>query len=157
MLEISKKYPLENGIYLSGEHVSPAPPLVDKDPDYDAVNILDIRQTYEDADAETLMSHTRALEIKWKLIATKQTPNPLDLNVEKELGYEQLLGDNIPEIIDERNSTSVLSIANKARKTSRARDEHDTSGQVAKSRGQLKAGPNDRSRISPFITTESVI
>ena len=104
---------------------------VDKDPDYDAVNILDIRQTYEDADAETLMSHTRALEIKWKLIATKQTPNPLDLNGVKELGYEQLLGDNMPERIDERNSTSVLSIADKAMETSRTRHEHVASGQVA--------------------------
>jgi len=93
---------------------------VDKDPDYDAVNILDIRQTYEDADAETIMSHCRAFEIKWKLIATKRTPDPLDLNGMQTLGYSQLLLE-IPDRIDERNSTSLVAMAEKAMETQVAR------------------------------------
>ena len=52
---------------------------------------MDIRQSYEDASPEMIMSNCRKLEMKWCLIESKRTKDILDLNGMKDLGYAQLL------------------------------------------------------------------
>ncbi|MAG09744.1 MAG: hypothetical protein CL494_04965 [Actinobacteria bacterium] len=86
---------------------------VDKEPDLDEIDILDIRQSYEDASPEMIMSNCRKLEMKWCLVESKRTKDILDLNGMKDLGYAQLLLE-IPDRVDERNSTSLVAMAEKA-------------------------------------------
>ena len=87
--------------------------FVDKEPDLDEIDILDIRQSYEDASPEMIMSNCRKLEMKWGLVESKRTKDILDLNGMKDLGYAQLLLE-IPDRVDERNSTSLVAMAEKA-------------------------------------------
>ena len=86
---------------------------VDKEPDLDEIDILDIRQSYEDASPEMIMSNCRKLEMKWCRVESKRTKDILDLNGMKDLGYAQLLLE-IPDRVDERNSTSLVAMAEKA-------------------------------------------
>ena len=73
--------------------------FVDKEPDLDEIDILDIRQSYEDASPEMIMSNCRKLEMKWCLVESKRTKDILDLNGTKDVGYAQLLLE-IPDRVD---------------------------------------------------------
>ena len=63
-----------------------------------------------DADADTVINAVDDLEHMWKLVPTKDLPNPAALDVAQNLGLEQLLNDTEPDI-NAKSSTFIMELA----------------------------------------------
>lgn len=68
-----------------------------------------------DADADTVINAVDDLEHMWKLVPTKDVPNPAALDVAQNLGLEQLLNDTNPDI-NAKSSTFIMELARRERK-----------------------------------------